>query len=93
MSELVVIGGGPAAVTAAIRSWELGTEVILIEREKLGGTCTNDGCVPTRALTKVDIEKYRCKLAQLYLYLTTRFGKFSSMVAREVARRRAAEYE
>ena len=52
MSELVVIGGGPAGVTAALRARELGAEVILIEHEKLGGTCTNDGCVPTRALAK-----------------------------------------
>ena len=52
MSELVVIGGGPAGVTAALRARELGAEVLLIEREKLGGTCTNDGCVPTRALAK-----------------------------------------
>lgn len=52
MSELVVIGGGPAGVTAALRARELGAEVVLIERDKLGGTCTNDGCVPTRALAK-----------------------------------------
>ena len=52
MSELVVIGGGPAGVTAALRAWELGAEVILIEREKLGGTCTNGGYVPTRVLAK-----------------------------------------
>lgn len=45
MSELVVIGGGPAGVTAALRARELGAEVILIEGEKLGGICTNDGCV------------------------------------------------
>ena len=51
MSELVVIGGGPAGVTAALRARELGAEVILIEREKLGGTCTNDGCVPTHVLS------------------------------------------
>jgi flavin-dependent dehydrogenase len=50
LSELVVIGGGPAGVTGALRARELEAEVILIEREKLGGTCTNDGCVPTRAL-------------------------------------------
>ena len=48
----MVIGGGPAGVTAALRARELGAEVVLIERDKLGGTCTNDGCVPTRALAK-----------------------------------------
>jgi pyruvate/2-oxoglutarate dehydrogenase complex dihydrolipoamide dehydrogenase (E3) component len=52
LSELVVIGGGPAGATAALRARELGAEVVLIERDKLGGTCTNDGCVPTRALAK-----------------------------------------
>ena len=48
----MVIGGGPAGVTAALRARELGAEVILIEREKLGGTFTNHGCAPTRALAK-----------------------------------------
>lgn len=52
MSKLVVIGGGPAGVTAALRGRELGADVTLVERGKLGGTCTNDGCVPTRALAK-----------------------------------------
>lgn len=52
MSEIVVIGGGPAGVTAALRARELGAGVTLVERNKLGGTCTNDGCVPTRALAK-----------------------------------------
>lgn len=39
-------------MTAALRARELGAGVTLIERERLGGTCTNDGCVPTRALAK-----------------------------------------
>jgi pyruvate/2-oxoglutarate dehydrogenase complex dihydrolipoamide dehydrogenase (E3) component len=89
----VVIGGGPARVTAALRARELGAEVILMEHEKMGRTCTNDGCVPIRELAKADIEKYRCKLAQLYLYHMTRSGRFSDIVARVVARRRAAEDE
>ena len=50
--NVIVIGGGPAGVTAALRARELGAEVILVERGRMGGTCTNDGCVPTRVLAK-----------------------------------------
>ena len=52
MLHLIVIGGGPAGVTAALRARELGANVTLVERGNLGGTCTNDGCVPTRVLAK-----------------------------------------
>lgn len=50
--DILVIGGGPAGVTAALRARELGASVTLVERGRLGGTCTNDGCVPTRVLAK-----------------------------------------
>lgn len=52
--DLIVIGGGPAGVTAALRASELksGLKIALVERNRMGGTCTNDGCVPTRALAK-----------------------------------------
>jgi dihydrolipoamide dehydrogenase len=52
MFDIIVIGGGPAGVTAALRARELGASVALVERGNLGGTCTNDGCVPTRVLAK-----------------------------------------
>jgi pyruvate/2-oxoglutarate dehydrogenase complex dihydrolipoamide dehydrogenase (E3) component len=52
MFEMVVVGGGPAGVTAALRARELGAEVALVERGNLGGVCTNDGCVPTRVLAR-----------------------------------------
>lgn len=52
MSNSTIIGGGPAGVTAALRAHELGATVTLVERGRLGGTCTNDGCAPTRVLAK-----------------------------------------
>ena len=50
--KIIVIGAGPAGVTAALRACELGADVALIEGGSLGGTCTNDGCVPTRVLAR-----------------------------------------
>ncbi|TAH53701.1 MAG: NAD(P)/FAD-dependent oxidoreductase [Chloroflexota bacterium] len=52
MFDLIILGGGPAGVTAALRARELGAKVALVERGQLGGTCTNDGCAPTRVLAK-----------------------------------------
>jgi pyruvate/2-oxoglutarate dehydrogenase complex dihydrolipoamide dehydrogenase (E3) component len=48
--QIVVVGGGPAGVTAALRAAELGAQVCLIERGETGGTAANDGVVPTRTL-------------------------------------------
>ncbi len=49
--DLVVIGGGPAGYTGAIRAAQLGMKVACIEkRTTLGGTCLNVGCIPSKAL-------------------------------------------
>ena len=45
-----IIGGGPAGYVAAIRGAQLGAEVTVFERERLGGVCTNHGCIPTKTL-------------------------------------------
>src|SRR5918998_713206 len=52
MVEVVGVGGGPAGGAAGLRARELGAEVALVERGNMGGTCTNDGCVPTRVLAR-----------------------------------------
>ena len=48
--DLIVIGAGPGGYPAAIRAAQLGAKVALVEREQLGGTCLNWGCIPTKAL-------------------------------------------
>jgi dihydrolipoamide dehydrogenase len=47
---LLVIGGGPGGYVAAIRAGQLGIPTVLVEGERLGGTCLNIGCIPSKAL-------------------------------------------
>jgi dihydrolipoyl dehydrogenase len=49
-ADLVVLGGGSGGYAAALRAAELGMSVVLVERDKLGGTCLHYGCIPTKAL-------------------------------------------
>jgi len=48
--KIAIIGGGPGGYTAAIRAAQLNAEVTLIEKEMVGGTCLNKGCIPTKVL-------------------------------------------
>ena len=50
--DIVVIGAGPGGYVAAIKAAQLGGKVTLIEKEELGGTCLNWGCIPTKALLR-----------------------------------------
>jgi len=50
--DVAVIGGGPAGYVAAIRAAQLGGKVILFEKDTVGGTCLNRGCVPTKTYVK-----------------------------------------
>jgi dihydrolipoamide dehydrogenase len=49
-ADLVILGGGSGGYAAALRAAELGMSVVLIERDKVGGTCLHRGCIPTKAL-------------------------------------------
>jgi dihydrolipoamide dehydrogenase len=48
--DIAVLGGGPGGYIAAIRASQLGAKVALVEKDKVGGTCLNRGCIPTKAL-------------------------------------------
>jgi dihydrolipoamide dehydrogenase len=49
-ADLVILGGGSGGYAAALRAAELGLSVVLIEKDKVGGTCLHRGCIPTKAL-------------------------------------------
>lgn len=51
-TSVVVIGGGPGGYVAAIRAAQLGASVTLVEKKHVGGTCLNEGCIPTKALLR-----------------------------------------
>ncbi|MEK6441658.1 dihydrolipoyl dehydrogenase [Pseudonocardia sp. T1-2H] len=49
-ADLVILGGGSGGYACALRAAELGMSVVLVEKDKLGGTCLHRGCIPTKAL-------------------------------------------
>ena len=57
--DVVVLGAGPGGYVSAIRAAQLGAKTAIIEKNKVGGTCLNVGCIPTKALMKnVEILHY-----------------------------------
>lgn len=49
-ADVLILGGGSGGYAAALRAAELGKRVVLVEQDKLGGTCLHRGCIPTKAL-------------------------------------------
>ncbi len=59
MYDLAIIGSGWAGFNAAIEAKKIGKSVCLIEKDQLGGTCLNYGCIPTKVLTHFAKENQR----------------------------------
>ena len=66
MYDLAVIGGGPAGYSAALEGISLGLSVILFEKDLLGGTCLNRGCVPTKHLAHTADLYTQMKISDIY---------------------------
>ncbi|MBD3288196.1 dihydrolipoyl dehydrogenase, partial [candidate division KSB1 bacterium] len=61
--ETVVIGSGPGGYVAAIRAAQLGQEVVLVEKDLIGGICLNWGCIPSKAMIEVSGLKHHLSIA------------------------------
>src|SRR4030042_5635364 len=83
--DVLIIGGGPGGYVAAIRAAQLGAKVALVEMERLGGTCLNRGCIPSKAMVH-EAEIFRQATSAEYCVDTD--GTFQVNYARLVARRR-----
>ncbi|MER2241192.1 FAD-dependent oxidoreductase, partial [Rhodococcus sp. (in: high G+C Gram-positive bacteria)] len=72
--DVLVVGGGPGGYVAAIRAAQLGLNVALVERDRLGGICLNWGCIPTKAMlhgadvahTLSELDKYGFSSASVH---------------------------
>jgi len=64
--DLIVIGGGPAGYSSAVRASQLGAKVLLVDKDALGGTCLNRGCVPTKFLWEAQHLHSKIKRAPAY---------------------------
>jgi len=62
--KIVIIGAGPGGYAAAVRAAQLGAEVTVIEKENVGGTCLNWGCIPSKVMKTTAELLERCRRAQ-----------------------------
>jgi len=84
--KIIIIGGGPGGYVAAIRAAQLGAQVMVVEKEKLGGTCLNRGCVPTKTLLHASrILKTAQNTRPFGIYCTLDSFRFDQMVAKKNA--------
>src|SRR5215213_8747877 len=76
--DIIIIGSGPGGYVTAIRAAQLGFKTAIIERDFLGGICSNWGCIPTKALLR-SAEIYH------YMQLVNNFGASAEKVSFDAA--------
>ncbi len=63
-ADIAIIGGGAGGLSVAAGASQMGANVVLIERKKMGGDCLNVGCVPSKSLlaaAKISLSNFRSK--------------------------------
>ena len=96
MYDVFVIGGGPGGYTAAARAAQLGLKTALVEKENLGGTCANWGCIPTKALLKNAEAAHLLQLGRTYGFTAPTGGADYAAAqnrSRQVAKRQERRVE
>lgn len=91
-ADIVIIGGGTGGYVAAIRAGQLNANVVLVEKDTLGGTCLNRGCIPTKALftsTEVlqnakDAARYGVEVGEIRADLAKMIARKDQVVAQLV---------
>ena len=63
-ADVAVLGGGPGGYVAALEAARRGARVVLVEKQQVGGTCLNVGCIPTKALATTAEMLVRCRRAE-----------------------------
>jgi dihydrolipoamide dehydrogenase len=63
VADVAILGGGPAGYVAALVAAQRGARVILVEKQRVGGTCLNIGCIPTKVLTTAADLLVHCRRA------------------------------
>lgn len=82
--DLTVIGAGPGGYVAAIKAAQLGARVAVVEKDELGGTCLNRGCIPTKALYTSANQYNKMKNADIYGLCAEKVGfDWSKIMARK----------
>jgi len=82
--QVGILGGGPGGYVCALRAAQLGLSVVLIEGDRLGGTCLNRGCIPTKALVKsADLWREMGRAEEFGIFAGEKRMDYGAVVARK----------
>jgi len=82
--QVGILGGGPGGYVCALRAAQLGLSVVLIEGERLGGTCLNRGCIPTKVLVKsADLWREIGRAEEFGLVVGEKHVDYEAVIARK----------